>query len=376
MLWRTKRQIGSGEFKSDTQPFKTDRFQKQDAAPLTLPHHTSEFNSVKPEVDSKGHSVDRMRTKDPIDMMRTEDFPTTTKGAIAVPEWKERITYSGGSNRLHLIRPFGPAIAEFMVRDDILEKSKSIVDYVYTNEYQDYTQHLAGVVEEEGYIPAKYWFPTGCGKYFEDAVSSYLVECIAASMMEGHMVPDSVIEAQEDSRPNIKTNSVWYNIMRHDEYNPLHYHTNCQVSGVYYINVPNIPRRPEIKFGQDAMDGNILMLDNNNNPQTNFCMGHVSKQPQEGMVYLFPSFMQHTVYPFRGPGERVSIAFNFTVEWGDKEIDPLVAARYRVEFDDPEMKNNPIAEMQNKRAESYTDMEGGKIKEMTNNTIQETLKGM
>jgi len=86
--------------------------------------------------------------------------------------------------------------------------------------------------------------------------------------------------------------------------------------------------------------------------------------------------MQHTVYPFRGPGERVSIAFNFTVEWGDKEIDPLVAARYRVEFDDPEMKNNPIAEMQNARAESYTDMEGGRIKEMTNNAVKETLKGM
>ena len=80
-------------------------------------------------------------------------------------------------------------------------------------------------------------------------------------------------------------------------------------------------------------------------------------------------------YDLIKPGQEKT-AFNFTVEWGDKEIDPLVAARYRVEFDDPEMKNNPIAEMQNKRAESYTDMEGGKIKEMTNNTIQETLKGM
>ena len=99
----------------------------------------------------------------------------------------------------------------------------------------------------------------------------------------------------------------------------------------------------------DNMDGNILLVDNNNNPQTNFCMGHISKSPEEGMCYLFPSFMQHTVYPFRGDGHRISIAFNFTVEWGDKEVDPMTAARYRAEVG-PIGDKNPMHELQQKRA--------------------------
>jgi hypothetical protein len=343
------------------EPYRTSLKKIEKKSPLATREFKEALKEV--EVDSRGHSIDRMRTTDPVDLIKVSNVvpkkvidirePALQSGSrintidireasarpqeemrstMSKEEFQDKHTFSGGSNRLRIIRPFGPSIGEFLVREDILDASKGIVDYVYHNEYQDYTQQLAGIIEEEGYIPAKYWFPSGCGKYFEDAVASYLVESIASSMLEGGYVEDSIIEAQEESRPTVKTNSVWFNVMRSDEYNPIHYHTNCQVSGVYYLNVPDIPRRPEIKYGQDAMDGNILMIDCNNNPQINFCMGHVSKSPKEGMVYLFPSFMQHTVYPFKGPGERVSIAFNFSIEWGDKEIDPLIAARYRAEM--------------------------------------------
>ena len=32
--------------------------------------------------------------------------------------------------------------------------------------------------------------------------------------------------------------------------------------------------------------------------------------PEEGMLLLFPSNLLHTVYPFKGDGERRSVAFN------------------------------------------------------------------
>lgn len=305
----------------ENEVLSTDRWQITNPKERSQPLMTKDFrdewdNTLEVEKDAKGHSVDQLRTTDPTDMVKV-DRPEYND------EYLGHLTFKGGDNRCHIIRPFGPSISEFKIRDDILQLMREIVDYVYNNEYQDYTQHLAGVITEEGYIPARLWFSSGVGKYFEEAVAQYLIESIACSMMEGAHVPDPVVEAQNDSKPIVKTNSSWFNVMRENEYNPLHYHTNCHVSGVAFINVPEYEKRTEIKYGQDSMDGNLVMVNNNDNPQNNFCMGHTAKDPVVGMCYLFPSFMQHTVYPFRGKGERVSCAFNFSVEWADKIIDPL-----------------------------------------------------
>jgi hypothetical protein len=32
--------------------------------------------------------------------------------------------------------------------------------------------------------------------------------------------------------------------------------------------------------------------------------------PEVGDMYVFPGYIQHTVYPFKGDGERRCIAFN------------------------------------------------------------------
>ena len=36
----------------------------------------------------------------------------------------------------------------------------------------------------------------------------------------------------------------------------------------------------------------------------------MSLNPEPGSMALFPSNLLHTVYPFQGPGERRSVAFN------------------------------------------------------------------
>ena len=37
---------------------------------------------------------------------------------------------------------------------------------------------------------------------------------------------------------------------------------------------------------------------------------HQSYLPSAGSLVIFPSYVTHAVNPFRGPGERISIAFN------------------------------------------------------------------
>ena len=35
--------------------------------------------------------------------------------------------------------------------------------------------------------------------------------------------------------------------------------------------------------------------------------------PRAGMMILFPSWLQHGVRPYRGRGQRISVAFNLSV---------------------------------------------------------------
>ena len=36
-------------------------------------------------------------------------------------------------------------------------------------------------------------------------------------------------------------------------------------------------------------------------------------KPEVGKFYMFPSWLQHMVYPFEGPGERRTVAANLNV---------------------------------------------------------------
>ena len=41
-------------------------------------------------------------------------------------------------------------------------------------------------------------------------------------------------------------------------------------------------------------------------------------KPKEGLMILFPASVQHMVYPFKGPGTRIAIAFNLSLVVADK----------------------------------------------------------
>ena len=86
----------------------------------------------------------------------------------------------------------------------------------------------------------------------------------------------------------------------------LHVHPNANISGVYYVAAP-----PETLEQGDA--GKISFYD----PRPRATMAQLPFQatrhriaPVPGDMYLFPSWLEHSVSAFRGEGERVCIAFN------------------------------------------------------------------
>jgi uncharacterized protein (TIGR02466 family) len=96
----------------------------------------------------------------------------------------------------------------------------------------------------------------------------------------------------------------WANISRNGDFNKPHNHPGPVWSGVFYVSLGQ--RDPE-----PVDNGWIEFLD----PRASNPYGtKVRIDPKPGQVLLFPAWLHHYVNPFRGKGERISIAFNTTAE--------------------------------------------------------------
>ena len=119
-----------------------------------------------------------------------------------------------------------------------------------------------------------------------------------------------LLDEADRAQPYRYVMSAWANISRAGNYNVPHVHM-ATWAAVYYVSVP-----PDC--GQ-AQSGGLELLDPRpatamlNMPGSFFATRRLI-QPQEGLLVLFPASIMHFVHPFKGPGERISIACDLTFE--------------------------------------------------------------
>jgi uncharacterized protein (TIGR02466 family) len=122
---------------------------------------------------------------------------------------------------------------------------------------------------------------------------------------------DRLLSAAEKGRRYRYTLSAWANVSRQGDYNVPHVHPSTW-SAVYYVSVPS-GRETEPKAG------GLELLD----PRPATAMVGMPGQffatrrlitPQPGLLVLFPASIVHFVHPFRGAGERISLACDLTLE--------------------------------------------------------------
>lgn len=100
----------------------------------------------------------------------------------------------------------------------------------------------------------------------------------------------------------------WAVLMNEGDYNAPHVHPEAHISGVYYVQVPEAIRQPDEPSGgcltfYDPRPGAEMYQIRSRRMQHNLA-------PQSGDIVVFPSYHRHAVFPYHGPGERISIAFN------------------------------------------------------------------
>jgi hypothetical protein len=96
---------------------------------------------------------------------------------------------------------------------------------------------------------------------------------------------------------------LWLNAQRAGDYNPTHTHGGS-FSGVIFLQVPS-------QITADRFDGQLCFHGPEEWHIQSFRTGMAHYVlPVPGEFYVFPAWQPHSVAPFRGEGERWSIAFN------------------------------------------------------------------
>jgi Putative 2OG-Fe(II) oxygenase len=117
----------------------------------------------------------------------------------------------------------------------------------------------------------------------------------------------------EPSTAEIKVDVFWIVSQRAGTPSPVHFHS-CDISGVFYLKTPQLEGEDEelqktYISGRQAGYINFLI-----GGKQRFAKSLVSFRPRVGDFYVFPGWLLHGVEPFRGTGERRSLAFNAYVD--------------------------------------------------------------
>ncbi|MCE3232908.1 MAG: hypothetical protein K0R98_1165 [Rickettsiaceae bacterium] len=103
--------------------------------------------------------------------------------------------------------------------------------------------------------------------------------------------------------------SGWSMVMREGDWSVPHLHPRANISAVYYVTEPKYNENQ----AQDA--GKLMLMDPRIRAGVFPIMNQVSSimvPPEVGTIVMFPSYLKHYVMPFKGKGERISVAANLS----------------------------------------------------------------
>ena len=218
---------------------------------------------------------------------------------------------------IEVMQPWADVLMRVKLPQIIIDAMLEITDQVLQDpDRKNWGDNLAGQIADEPLIPHELMVNYKIGKegtvynFFMDIVGKYVQHCM-------HQQATSIdADNLKNKEWMTQMKSCWVISQWESEYNPIHIHTECQMSTVMYLKVPKFlpSRKPE----RDD-DGNIMFIGGAgvNSALTRNLM---KVNPKVGDFFIFPAHLQHTVYPFRTDGdfERRSVSFN--ADFIDKNV--------------------------------------------------------
>src|SRR5258708_33111541 len=201
----------------------------------------------------------------------------------------EAVALAGDSDSppLDMFSPFGPMIAK-------AEMPQALVEQI--NRFAD--RHVRAREGSEFLLPRE---------IIDDGGEASL------SRQTQRLIERYVRRMESVARPRIQLDNVWIVSQHAGTPSPVHFHTG-DISGVLYLKVPQIEQEEHEEkktyiSGRQAGYINFLI-----GGKQRFSRSLISFKPRVADFYVFPGWLLHGAEPFRGTGERRSLAFNAFVD--------------------------------------------------------------
>jgi uncharacterized protein (TIGR02466 family) len=211
-----------------------------------------------------------------------------------------------------LVAPFSPSIIKARMPQAVVTDLNARIDAIVERRDEaaarDWSKHLAGAVSTELRITDIIHEMTALSDFLYDVGRTFSYRCENALM---HYSGYDQTEELQDKRLTIEIKEGWVNDMVAGDYNPAHFHQGCLYSSVGFLRTPP---DYEAEFHADKARQNtagcLQFIDSRSAVGVKNLF---TVKPVVGDFYLWPSWMLHTVYPFKSPGVRRSIAINLAL---------------------------------------------------------------
>ena len=187
-----------------------------------------------------------------------------------------------------IIRPFSPAIGKYKLPEKIINILNIHIDEILKDEKKIeelyHGKNLAGEIKYEIQLTKDF-----IDQNLHEILKNYVFNYIKSTLNKELKL--------------FEIKSSWAVCQFETDYNPVHWHDG-NISGVMYTK---IPKDFGSAYKENNKNGNIAFI----HGSTQITASSVyTVKPEPGDLFLFPSNMMHTVYPFFSNEERRSISFN------------------------------------------------------------------
>ena len=223
---------------------------------------------------------------------------------------------------------FGPPIGHAELPKEMIDDfNKGCDDIAKDKELSksaDWSHSLVGQVNQEILIPKE--ILNKWGNWFAGQVKSYIAQYLAQMYIPEQQLfktdlPYEKVVKNVESKTSITVLSAWYVRSFAGDYNPIHTHTECELTCVGFLKTPDFAK--ENKKKNSSSNGELQLLSNGGGEARHFFENDsIRFIPKVGNWYLFPSNIRHLVYPFNCKGERRSFSINMNTNRFERPGEP------------------------------------------------------
>lgn len=197
-----------------------------------------------------------------------------------------------------ILTPFGPMLYQTYLSDEdtdllLLEGRK------LTKDHDDYNDMLAGNLRSGRSLHY--------GEKFTKSFEPIVMDKVFRFMDNAQ----KVFNIQLPEKESLGLETLWINYQKQYDFNPLHVHSHF-LSFVVYCDIPSSIFRDQAECNM-PLSGQIVFR--YGETITPLSSQTYNVKPEKNLMFIFPSKLDHVVYPFFTDDTRISVAGNIVCDY-------------------------------------------------------------